>query len=155
VNKSQYARHRGVSPKQVRRALALGWITLEPDGSIDPAKADRSWAAATDPAHPRGTAAARPSTYIDARLATQLSTTALRGLQLQRQRAQLVSRREATEAVQMLADRARSSWDPWAARIAPEIADSLKVDVELVRKVLGRYVGEHVASLPPTVIELR
>jgi hypothetical protein len=56
-------------------------------------------------------------------------------------RAQLVSAEAATAAVQSLADRARTSWKPWA--------DRAKIDAELVRTVLGCYVAEHVASLPP------
>jgi len=44
-----YARHRGVSPAAVRKALEYGRITKEPDGSIDPVKADRDWAANTIP----------------------------------------------------------------------------------------------------------
>lgn len=38
-----YAQHRGVSHEAVRKAIAAGRITLEPDGTIDPAKADAQW----------------------------------------------------------------------------------------------------------------
>lgn len=38
-----YARHRGVSLTAVQKAIAAGRITLEPDGTIDPAKADAQW----------------------------------------------------------------------------------------------------------------
>jgi hypothetical protein len=155
VNKAEYARHRGCSPKQVRRALALGWITVDANAQIDPVTADRSWAAAADPAHPRGRSAGQSSTYIDARLAALISTTELRGLKLKEERARLVSAKDATEAILTLADRARASWEPWAARVAPMIAHDLNADAELVRKVLGHYVKQHVASLPPLVIELR
>ena len=48
MNLSEYARHRGVSHQAVMRALKEGRITKEPDGSIDPDKADEQWQANTD-----------------------------------------------------------------------------------------------------------
>lgn len=38
-----YARHRGVALSAVQKAIATGRIHPEPDGSIDPAKADAQW----------------------------------------------------------------------------------------------------------------
>jgi hypothetical protein len=40
-----YARERGVSHVAVLRAIKTGKVTPEPDGTIDPAKADASWGA--------------------------------------------------------------------------------------------------------------
>lgn len=54
MSSRQYAAHRGVSHTAVGKAIASGRITLEADGSIDPAKADRQWDAQTDPAKQRG-----------------------------------------------------------------------------------------------------
>ena len=48
-----YAAHRGVSHTTVRKAICLWTVTLEPDGSIDPAKADRSWVQNADPSKTR------------------------------------------------------------------------------------------------------
>ena len=48
MNQSQYARHRGVSPAAVTKALKAGRITREPDGSINAVKADSQWRANTD-----------------------------------------------------------------------------------------------------------
>lgn len=45
----QYARRRGVSPEAVSKAVETGRITVNPDGKIDPKKADRDWEANTDP----------------------------------------------------------------------------------------------------------
>lgn len=50
LSRRAYARHRGITENAVRKALAAGRISLEPDGSIDPAKADAAWAASSDPA---------------------------------------------------------------------------------------------------------
>jgi hypothetical protein len=55
-----YAAHRGVSHTSVRMAIASGRLTLEPDGSIDPAKADRAGVRNADPSKARGTQALKP-----------------------------------------------------------------------------------------------
>ena len=39
-----YARHRGVSDAAVRKAIAVGRVTPEADGTIDSERADREWA---------------------------------------------------------------------------------------------------------------
>lgn len=58
-----YAAHRaarglpGKTHTAVRKALAAGRITAEPDGLIDPVVADAQWAGQTDPAKQRGDAA--------------------------------------------------------------------------------------------------
>lgn len=62
-----YAAHRGerglpgASHTAVRKALATGRIAPEPDGSINPAKADAAWAARTDPAMQRGMPPPQPT----------------------------------------------------------------------------------------------
>lgn len=53
LSRRAYAEHRGVSESAVRKALQAGRISLEPDGTIDPAKADKQWGANSDPAQPK------------------------------------------------------------------------------------------------------
>ena len=48
-----YARHRGVSDTAVRKAIKAGRIKKEPDGTIDPAKADAAWERNTNQAQQR------------------------------------------------------------------------------------------------------
>jgi hypothetical protein len=48
-----YGRHRGVSDAAVRKAIKTGRITPEPDGKIDPDKADAEWETNTDVAQQR------------------------------------------------------------------------------------------------------
>lgn len=43
-----YARHRGVTDTAVHKAIRVGRITQEADGTIDPHKADLEWARNTD-----------------------------------------------------------------------------------------------------------
>jgi hypothetical protein len=54
ISRRQYAAHRGCVESAVRKAIATERITTEPDGSIDPAKADAQWDRQTDPARQRG-----------------------------------------------------------------------------------------------------
>lgn len=54
VSRRRYASMRGVSDMAVRKAIASGRISVEADGTIDPAKADAQWDAQTDPAKQRG-----------------------------------------------------------------------------------------------------
>lgn len=53
VSRRAYARHRGVTENAVRKAIASGRIELEPDGTIDAARADQAWTRRTDPAQQR------------------------------------------------------------------------------------------------------
>ena len=50
VSLREYARRRGVSHVAVMKAIKAGRLTPEPDGTLDPAKADAQWDARTDPA---------------------------------------------------------------------------------------------------------
>src|SRR5262245_13152216 len=61
MSRRAYARHRGVAENAVRKAIASGRIELEPDGTIDPVKADVAWSRRTDPAQQRPQSKARPS----------------------------------------------------------------------------------------------
>jgi hypothetical protein len=45
-----YARQRGVNHVAVLKAVKQGRIALEPDGTVDAAKADASWERSSDPA---------------------------------------------------------------------------------------------------------
>ena len=49
LSRRAYAAHRGVSEKAVRKALAAGRIALDPDGTIDPARADIAWSGNSAP----------------------------------------------------------------------------------------------------------
>lgn len=57
LSRRAYARHCGVAENAVRKAIASGRIELEPDGTIDPVKADLAWAKRTDPSQQRTRAA--------------------------------------------------------------------------------------------------
>lgn len=54
MNLTEYSQHRGISSSAVEQAILAGRISRNPDGSIDPERADAEWQANTDPA-PRKT----------------------------------------------------------------------------------------------------
>ena len=65
-----YARHRGVALSAVQKAIATGRIHPEPDGRIDPIKADAQWDRHTrtaQPTTPRVTTARPPPVSQPAR----------------------------------------------------------------------------------------
>ena len=49
LTRSRYARHRGVHPSTVARAIAAGRIAVDTTGLIDPDEADAAWQANTAP----------------------------------------------------------------------------------------------------------
>jgi hypothetical protein len=62
-----YARSRGISHVAVLKASKAGRIPLEPDGTIEPAKADAAWERTTDPGKAKGTAKSTPKPAKPAR----------------------------------------------------------------------------------------
>lgn len=59
-----YAQHRGVSHTAVAKAIKAGRISKEPDGTIDPAKADAQWARNTLASQNLNTSAAKPAAKV-------------------------------------------------------------------------------------------
>ena len=59
-----YAQHRGVSHTAVAKAIKAGRISKEPDGTIDPVKADAQWARNTLPSQNLNTGAAKPAPKV-------------------------------------------------------------------------------------------
>src|SRR5580693_1273797 len=56
-----YAKVRGVSHVAVLKAIKAGRIPIEPDGAIDPGKADAAWERSTDPGRTKSGTKAKPS----------------------------------------------------------------------------------------------
>lgn len=59
-----YAQHRGVSHTAVAKAIKAGRISVEPDGKIDPAKADAQWARNTLPSQNLNAGAVKPAPKV-------------------------------------------------------------------------------------------
>lgn len=60
-----YAQHRGVSHTAVAKAIKAGRISVEPDGTIDPAKADAQWASNTLPSQSLNIGAKKPAAKVE------------------------------------------------------------------------------------------
>ncbi len=60
-----YAQHRGVSHTAVAKAIKAGRISVEPDGKIDPAKADAQWARNTLPSQSLNIGAKKPAAKVE------------------------------------------------------------------------------------------
>lgn len=178
-----YARRRGVSHVAVLRAIKQGRVPVEPDGTIDPAKADASWERSTDPGRTRtkpkpaaeklrpvGEAAlgsvretlreqGLPSggnvTFVQARTAHEIAKAHLARLRLQRMKGELVDRARATALVFRLAREERDSWLNWPARIAALMAADLGVEAHAVQKLIETHVRGHLAELAEIRAEFR
>lgn len=144
-----YARHRGVSHVAVLNAAKAGRIPLEPDGTVDPVKADAAWRHSTEPGRPnaktealkpvadaalgsvretlkeQGLPAVGPMTFVQARTGHEVAKAHLARLRLQRMKGELVDRAEAAALVFRLAREERDRWVNWPVRIAALMAAEL------------------------------
>jgi len=170
-----YARRRGVSHVAVLRAIKQGRVPVEPDGTIDPAKADASWERSTDPGRAKtktktsaeklrpvgeaalgsvretlkeqGLPAGGNVTFVQARTAHEIAKAHLARLRLQRMKGELVDRARATAFVFRLAREERDSWLNWPARVSALIAAELGVEAHAVQKIVEGHVRAHLGEL--------
>lgn len=170
-----YAKARGVSHVAVLKAAKAGRIQPEPDGTIDPAKADASWARSTDPGRAKArqktaTEKLRPVgeaalgsvretlkeqglptggnvTFVQARTAHEIAKAHLARLRLQRMKSELVDRARATALVFRLAREERDAWLNWPARVAALIAADIGAEAHAVQKLIETHVRRHLAEL--------
>ena len=174
-----YARHRGVSHVAVLRAAKAGRVSLEPDGTIDPAKADISWERSTEPGWSRakpeklkpvaeaamgsvretlkeqGLPASGNVTFVQARTAHEIAKAHLARLRLQRMKGELIDRARATALVFRMAREERDTWVNWPARVAALIAAELGVEAHPMQKALETHVRAHLAELAEVRPEFR
>lgn len=176
-----YARQRGVSHVAVLRAAKAGRIPTEPDGTIDPAKADAAWERSTEPGRAesqperkarrpiseaavgsvretlkeQGLPASSSVTFVQARTAHEIAKAHLARLRLQRLRGELVERAQATALVFRLAREERDAWSNWPARIAALMAAELGSEPHALQSLLESHVRAHLAELAEVRPEFR
>ena len=184
VSLREYARRRGVSHVAVMKAIRAGRLTAEPDGTLDPAKADAQWDARTDPARapeppedepaqaddtaaadtpaeprppaPAGESAPQGSaTFTQARTAHEIAKAQRARIQVQRLREEVVDRAHATSEVFRLARRERDAWVNWPARVAALMAAELGLEPHAMQKVLEAHVRDHLNELAEIRPEFR
>jgi hypothetical protein len=174
-----YARRRGVSHVAVLRAIKQGRVTLEPDGTVDAAKADASWERSSDPGRRKpvsgklrpvaeaavgsvretlkeqGLPAGGNVTFVQARTAHEIAKAHLARLRLQRMKGELIDRARATAMVFRLAREERDTWINWPARVAALMAAELGVEAHPMQKILETHVRAHLAELTEVRPEFR
>ncbi|WP_057465056.1 hypothetical protein [Pseudovibrio sp. POLY-S9] len=188
LSRRAYAEHRkalelpGATDMAVRKAIQSGRITLEADGSIDPAKADVQWATSTDgskrrsrkhtksgqsrseearpaapPAIPEGSdqlGGSQGITYAKARAANEALKAQRSKLLLQQLKGELIDRQAAVNHVFDLARKERDSWLQLPARVAANMAAELGVDAHKMEQLLDEVIRDHLARLSEIKIEL-
>jgi hypothetical protein len=174
-----YARHRGVTHVAVLKAITAGRIARDPDGTIDPAKADAAWEAESDPAkRPRSNAkpatanppppvasqpapvggafAAPPGTsFSQAKTMHEIAKAQRARIQVQRLKDEVIDRARALAVVFRLARQERDAWVNWPARVAAQMAVELGTDPHRMQKVLEAHVRDHLAELADIRPEFR
>jgi hypothetical protein len=174
-----YARQRGVSHVAVLKAVKQGRIALEPDGSVDAAKADASWERSSDPVRrnappgklrpvaeaavgsvretlkEQGLPASGNVTFVQARTAHEIAKAHLARLKLQERKGELVDRASAAALVFRLAREERDAWINWPARVAALMAAELGVEAHPMQKVLETHVRAQLSELADVRPEFR
>ncbi|MTH62100.1 elements of external origin [Paracoccus litorisediminis] len=161
----------GGSDNAVRKAIDTGRISILPDGTIDPARADREWAEMTDPSQQRGVsdqpAPAAPPIREDAGIdpggpvTLQKAKAALTVVQVQRNKLKLqqdrnllVDKQKAERQVYALAQSERDSWLQLPARVAAQLAADLGCDAHALERALMRVMRAHLAQMAGVVVDL-
>jgi hypothetical protein len=174
-----YARQRGISHVAVLRSVKQGRVTLEPDGTVDPAKADASWERLSDPARRKppaerlrpvaeaavgsvretlkeqGLPASGNVTFVQARTAHEIAKAHLARLRLQERKGELVDRASAAALVFRLAREERDAWINWPARVAALMAAELGVEAHPMQKILETHVRAQLSELSEVRPEFR
>lgn len=147
-----YAKHRRISHTAVRKAIKQGRITTEPDGTIDPERADKEWQANT--LSPKTNATKQQTddksvlipvsainktrailedhnitpvskdklTYAEAKTANEIIKTQTNYINLRKLEGELVDCKKATDHVFQLARQERDAWLTWPSRVANQMA---------------------------------
>jgi hypothetical protein len=159
-----YARHRGVTDTAVHKAIKMGRITPEADGTLDPVKADQDWARNTDTprvgtqqrapqvkvaeaADPPGNLPAGGTSLLQARTVNEVVKAQTNKVRLAQLKGELVDRLQAIAHVFKLARTERDAWLNWPARVSALLAAELGVDAHVLHVALENAVRAHLQEL--------
>ena len=167
-----YARHRGVSHVAVKKAIDSGRITPEPDGTIEPNRADLEWAQNTVSARKPASAKTAPFTVepprartmepaepaapvlstggtslLQARTVNEVVKAQTNKVRLAQLKGDLVDRSQAIAHVFRLARTERDAWLNWPARISAQMAAKLEIDAHELHVALESAVRDHLIEL--------
>lgn len=154
MTKSEYARHRGITPSAVTRAIAEGRISttkIEGRERIDRDAADRQWLASTRPrADVTPPSRPRPKSAVDdedrdrlraARIKFEEARAEAANLDLDKAAGSLVERAEVDFVLADLGSAIIQEFEQLPDRLAPELA-AAQGDREKVRRLLADGIGE-------------
>ena len=167
ISMRAYAQQRGVSHEAVRKAIASGRIHPEPDGSIDPTKADAQWdrhtrtsqpttpkvstsrASAPPPQTSQTSDDTRGVDYHKARAVRETYAARLAKLDFEERSAKLVSKDEVDTLFFTLARQLRDRMQQIPNKVAPEIVALVvaKPDVRGVADLLEASIREALSEL--------
>ena len=171
-----YARHRGVALSAVQKAIATGRIHPEPDGRIDPAKADAQWdrhtrtaqpttprvtttrpppafqpaaQPAAPPPMPQASADARGVDYHKARAVRETYSARLAKLEFEERTGKLISKDEVDIKYFQLARQLRDRMQQIPRKVAPEIVALVVADPDVrgVTDILDVAIREALEDL--------
>lgn len=157
-----YARLRGVNHSAVQKAIQAGRITLNPDGSIDPEKADREWArnsmprtadrpkATTghrvvtmpqppEPSLPTGAPADPVTSYLRARAVNETFKAKVSQLEYEERTGKLIPAARAAEYAAMFSAVVKDALTALPDRLAPMLA--AVDDEKAIHRMLAAEVG--------------
>lgn len=135
-----YAEYRGVTHRAVQKAIRSGRISAEPDGRIDPAKADSMWNANTRPggSSPSQADLAAAQAYSKARAIREHYRALLEKLAYEVETGKLVPADKVRADVFALARRTRDRVMTIPDRVAPRIA-SVSDAAQIERILLDEF----------------
>ena len=162
-----YARHRGVALSAVQKAIATGRIHPEPDGSIDPIKADAQWdrhtrtaqpttpkastsrASAPPPQSPQTSDDTRGVDYHKARAVRETYSARLAKLEFEERTGKLISKDEVDIKYFQLARQLRDRMQQIPRKVAPEIVALVVADPDVrgVTDILDVAIREALEDL--------
>ncbi len=148
-----YARHRGVSPGAVHKALKSGRITKETDGTIDPDKSDKNWRNNTKTSlqsiitSDDAVSDLERDRYDEVITAREIVKVAINRVKLQQDRNEVTPIDDAFKKVGDMAVRWREGFEILPARITSLVSAELETDEHICYVALDALVRQHLEGL--------
>jgi len=157
-----YARHRGVSDTAVHKAIRVGRITPDSDGTLNPETADRDWDRNSQLKPEVGTAQRAATvagesgggggngggtSLLQARTVNEVVKAQTNKVRLAQLKGDLIDRNQTLAQVFKLARIERDAWLNWPGRVSARMASELGVDAHSLHLALENAVREHLQEL--------
>ena len=154
ITKTAYARKRGITEGAVRDAAKKGIFTPEPDGKVNPVKADKEWDENTIRIKNKVLNTKKVTTLVEVKTAGEVVKVKREQLLLKRLEGKLLDKKDVEDRVFRFIRIERDGWINWVGRVSSPIASKLKVDIHELQLVLEHYVREHLEEISKTKRDL-